>query len=472
MDYFADIIMLVIMVPTLLIMFFYEYPSKWRDRKFIFGVRNREEFKEDKAASAIDRIVSSTRKQALIMMISSFVLMAMIMLIPDYTVRLSIWVIVIFAVLFLTMVPFMRSNREMKSLKREIGIAAPGTTYTDLKGAGSVRALKVINLIIPNAVLAVIFIVALLLDAGVVDISGYAPAADPGNSFAMTAMTGSFLVVGLMLIPIAVMMDRIRNEVISADSETNRNYNRARKKVFADTFVLMVWANVIVSVLYAVLLFFVKSDTVVIIQTLVYMFLLMAAMTVLVNKSLAIDKRYRKETTIDIDDDDKWIFGSFYYNPDDRRLNVAKRMGIGGTINIAHPAGKVIMVATILLVAGTLAVMFFFLTLGKTSMRLRIENDTLICNQLVDIYKIPLSDIRDAELCEDTSGLTLHRQVGVGMPPYFTGTFIVNGEKDCRTFINVDADSFIRFEANGVTYYISGNTLQETKELLPEIMTH
>ena len=156
MDYFADIIMLVIMVPTLLIMFFYEYPSKWRDRKFIFGVRNREEFKEDKAASAIDRIVSSTRKQALIMMISSFVLMAMILLIPDYTVRLSIWVIVIFALLFLTMVPFMRSNREMKSLKREIGIkAASGTTYTDLKGAGSVRALKVINILIPNAVLKI-----------------------------------------------------------------------------------------------------------------------------------------------------------------------------------------------------------------------------------------------------------------------------------------------------------------------------
>ena len=38
MDKYLDIIFVVIMIPTLLIMFFYEYPAKWNERKFIFGV--------------------------------------------------------------------------------------------------------------------------------------------------------------------------------------------------------------------------------------------------------------------------------------------------------------------------------------------------------------------------------------------------------------------------------------------------
>ena len=472
MTYLADIIMLVIMVPTLLITFFYEYPAKWRDRKFIFGVRNREEFKDEKAASAIDKIVSDTRKLALILMLCSFAMMGLIMLIPDYVVRLCIWVVMILAILIIFMIPFMRSNREMKILKKEIGINTnAGTTYTDLKGAGSVRALKTVNIVIPNAVTAVFFIACLLYDLGIIK-SPSTTVADSGTSFMMTSMSGSFLFVGLLLIPIAVMMDKIRNDVISSDSDTNRNYNRARKKVFADTFILMSWANAAVTLLYALLLFFLNSNVVFVIQILVYMILIMGAMAVLVGKSLAIDKRYRKETNIDVDDDDKWLLGSFYYNPDDKRLNVAKRMGIGGTINLGHPAGKVITVVSAVFIIGVLAVMFFSLTLGKTSMRLRIENDTLVCNQLVDIYKIPLSDISDVEYCEHISDFSMHKQAGIGMPPLFTGTFVVNGEKNCRVFLNVDADCYIRFEADGVTYYISGNTEAETADLLKEVLAH
>ena len=83
MDKYLDIIFVVIMIPTLLIMFFYEYPAKWNERKFIFGVRNREEFKEEKAASEIGKIVSSARKQAVIILICSFIIMGLLMLIPD-----------------------------------------------------------------------------------------------------------------------------------------------------------------------------------------------------------------------------------------------------------------------------------------------------------------------------------------------------------------------------------------------------
>ena len=64
----------------------------------------------------------------------------------------------------------------------------------------------------------------------------------------------------------------------------------------------------------------------------------------------AVEKRYERDTDLELqDDDDNWILGMFYYNPNDTRLNVEKRFGYGGTVNIAHPAGKVIMIIIALL---------------------------------------------------------------------------------------------------------------------------
>ena len=472
MDYFADITLLILMAAALLIMFFYDYPARWQDRKLIFGVRNRDEFKEEKASSAVSRIVSETRKQALIILIISFILMGLIFLIPDVTVRITIWVVFIIMDLVLITVPFMRSNREMKSLKREIGIKSEqGTTYTDLKAAGSVSALNITALIIPDLITLLAFITALLYDLGVITLPGLIQDTEQAGSFALTSMTATFLFIGLMLIPIAIMMDRTRNEVISSDSDMNHNYNRAKKKVFADMFVFMSWANAIVAVLYAVLLFFIRSDVVLIIQMMVYVILIVAGLAMLVRKSLAVDRHYRKETTIAVDDDDHWILGSFYYNPDDRRLNVTKRMGIGGTINIGHPAGKVIMIVTALFLIIAIVFVISISAFAKSGMKVSVGSDTLVCNQVIDYYKIPLADISEAEICEMNTGFHLTRQVGIGMPPVFIGTFIVNGENNCNIFLNMGSDSCIRFKSGGITYYISGNSSSETAEIFEKMGT-
>ena len=473
MNSYMDLLMLIIMVPTLLIMFFYEYPAKWKERKFIFGVRNREEFKEEKAASEVDKIVASTRKKALIIMICSFVVMGLIMLLPDLMMRMAFWIVVVFAALAVNMVPFMTANREMKSFKREIGIRpASGTSYADLKGAGTVSGLKITKILIPNIISILIFAAALLVDLGNIDISRIASVRFNNGSYMITSMIGAFLFVGILLIPVAVLMDRIRNEVISENSDTNINYNRARKKVFADWFVLMAWVNTILIAVSVPLLVFFYGSLIMIILMTVYMLMLMLSLVMIVRKILAVDKHYRKETTIDVDDDDRWILGSIYYNPDDKRLNVAKRMGIGGTINVAHPAGKAIMVISGLLIAGVLVMAVFFAVLGKSSRTVRIENDTLICSQMTDWYKIPVEDIKNVEICSDTSSLTLIKQSGLDMFPVYGGTFIVNGERGCKVFLNYESDNYITFEAGGTTYYISGNTETETMGVFETLKTN
>ena len=49
------------------------------------------------------------------------------------------------------------------------------------------------------------------------------------------------------------------------------------------------------------------------------------------------------------DEDKYWIWGSIYNNPNDPSFMVQKRFGIGWTINIATPLGKIFIIVTILI---------------------------------------------------------------------------------------------------------------------------
>ena len=75
MNRVLDLVMLIIMVPTALLLYFIEFPKKWMDRKYIFGVRNREEYKNENVIPRINDLVSACRKIATIILICGFVFM-------------------------------------------------------------------------------------------------------------------------------------------------------------------------------------------------------------------------------------------------------------------------------------------------------------------------------------------------------------------------------------------------------------
>ena len=44
------------------------------------------------------------------------------------------------------------------------------------------------------------------------------------------------------------------------------------------------------------------------------------------------------------DDDDNWLLGTFYNNPNDPSLFVQKRFGVGWTINLGSTKGKILFI--------------------------------------------------------------------------------------------------------------------------------
>ncbi len=57
-------------------------------------------------------------------------------------------------------------------------------------------------------------------------------------------------------------------------------------------------------------------------------------------------------------DDEKWLYGILYYNENDPSLMVEKRLGMGWTINMANPKGKLILVLILAMLFGSIVLPF------------------------------------------------------------------------------------------------------------------
>ena len=57
-------------------------------------------------------------------------------------------------------------------------------------------------------------------------------------------------------------------------------------------------------------------------------------------------------------DDEKWIYGFIYYNNEDSKFMVEKRLGMGWGMNMARPLGKLITIILVLITIGSLLICF------------------------------------------------------------------------------------------------------------------
>ena len=359
MPWLIKLIMFICVVPAALLMFFIAFPANPSKRKMIFGVRDNPKFHEGDAEAKFNSIARSCRKGALIITVIVCIMSIVLLFLPTNGMTMLAWILLVYG-LFLVAVPFGKGNVEMKNLKKELGITKSGVTYTDLTNTNTVHCLKLPWLILPNAIALIAALASLLIDLGIFNVDVAC------EQYALTMMGLSFLFIAIILIPIANMMDNMRNIVISKDSNINANYNRAKKKTWADLMVAMSWANALFLVGYSILLMFVNSEIVILAGVLVYTVIIMVIVGIGVFNQKSIEKRYARDTELELlDDDDYWVFGMFYNNPNDTRLNVEKRFGYGGTINVAHPAGKVILVIIFLLLIGTLIYVAYLAATGQ-----------------------------------------------------------------------------------------------------------
>jgi uncharacterized membrane protein len=465
--FMLGLILYICIVPTVLIMYFMMYPRNWKMKKRIFGVNNREEFKTEGNAPYVDEIVKSHNKWATALFVVILVIATGLLFLPSLNVKMLVYCIFIYVVLVVFSIPYALGNSEMKKVKKVLGIVSEKVLYADLKTAGAVRALNRPALILANVVGLILVLVAFLCDLKVIPLD----LAMFGGSFICTAIVGCIVLLNLFLLPIAFMVDNYRNEVISENSDINTNYNRAKKHIFASYILSSTWISNVTALIALLLCIVTRLEILPVILAGLYLLAIMIATAIFAKRMAALNERYvRDEAKLVEDDDDYWLLGMFYYNPNDKRLNVEKRVGVGGTINVGHPAGKVIMgISAAILIASVLSLVAVAMMMS-TPIQVVDTGDAIVCHQLWDEYVIDKSEITAVEFGE-TKELTAIRTAGTGMDNLAKGTYVVNGEGGCKLFMNPQVGKYIKITTSKKTYYLSAGSLEETEALYEGLKT-
>jgi len=164
------------------------------------------------------------------------------------------------------------------------------------------------------------------------------------------------------------------------------------------------------------------------------------------------------------DEDDAWVGGIFYYNPTDKRFLVAKRIGLGSTVNLGTWAGKLYYAFVGLVLVVCLAIGPIFGIVDSIPVRLELSGSAPVClvasHGQSEKYRLDTDAITDVQLRDTLPDAT--RTWGTGMDHYLQGDFYVIGEGNARFCLDPTQKCFLRVEAGGQVYWFTGDSEDHT----------
>ena len=123
-----------------------------------------------------------------------------------------------------------------------------------------------------------------------------------------------------------------------------------------------------------------------------------------------------------VDEDDKWLWGQFYYDPNDSRTIINARTGANSTVNLARPGGKAFMAFGLILLLALPVMGACFDTMLTAPQPLKIEEGTLLAESWGRDYALPLEEVRSAELIDELPK-NMVRVMGTGADAILKGRF-------------------------------------------------
>ena len=144
---------------------------------------------------------------------------------------------------------------------------------------------------------------------------------------------------------------------------------------------------------------------------------------------------------------------------------VAKRIGIGTTVNLATKGGKAYLIFTAVMLAACLFIGPVLGMVDSDPPRLEVtsENTLVSLHGSKEKYVIDIDDITDVELRDTLPESS--RVFGVGMPHYLEGDFSVSGEGSAKFCLDPTAPVFLRVETDSKTYWFTAQTPEQTQDV-------
>ena len=232
----VNIIMFFTMYPVLLVLYFcfrgqYQYADGC-----LFAVNMKPEWiKEPEVAAIVEKFRREMKQYFIFLLIvplSSF-------LTKHMSIQLTIWMMWILIAIVLLCLPLVHANSGLKRWKTEHCLYETEKTEhrIELKAVGKVRRVNFLPFFLPN-------LVALLLALVPVWAKSFNPALEKTIELSSVGwLTIVMWLCGVALTAVAVWMDRQPTAVINNDSDVNLNYTRARKNIWKNFWLIVLWLN-------------------------------------------------------------------------------------------------------------------------------------------------------------------------------------------------------------------------------------
>jgi hypothetical protein len=170
------------------------------------------------------------------------------------------------------------------------------------------------------------------------------------------------------------------------------------------------------------------------------------------------------------DDDEYWINGSTYYNPNDQSVMVPKRIGIGTTVNMATRAGKWIKYGGIVLaIAIVLPLTAFAVQSDNTSPSLQVEENGVInIDYPMYDFSFSINDVQEITLEESLP--TGFRTNGTATAEYARGNFSLEKLGDAKLYIFKNSPPYIFIKLDGLYIIFNDKDPASTKAIYDELI--
>lgn len=248
---------------------------------------------------------------------------------------------------------------------------------------------------------------------------------------------------------------RSRSDVVDENSERTIALTRIRRYNWGKFWLMMSWSTGVFSVALWLVLDHVWLSMAVI---LIYGLVTCAAA---VSIELKV-RRLQEQLTADsgqgsyVDEDDHWLWGIFYYNPNDSRSLVNARVGMNGTFNLARRPAQFFMGVCVALLLACQLMGVWMIGMERAPVELEVTDTEIVGTHYGGHWNVALSDVADVQLL--TERPALRRVSGTGLDNALTGKFKADGWGSVTVCIDPREGPWLLITTQDGALYLFGST--------------
>ena len=353
-----------------------------------------------------------------------------------------IWLLI---AMFAIMRTYGKGYQGLREIKRRRGwvIATAGQSVVDLKPMKLPKRLKT-GWFVPPMILTLLPLISCFLD----DWGAWA-------HLLVIMSVSNFLVCAMSLLFYGLIF-RQKKDILDHDTNLTEALTRLRRRNWTKTWLLLSW----LTAFYSLAVWFCQGDqTWFSIWTGVYCVLLTGVTVCTEFATRFAQQRLTQGRAVQpvVDEDDYWIWGQFYYNPNSNKLMINERVGMGMSTNFAHPVGKALAVLTLLVLLALPVLGGWLVVEEMVPMEITRTEDAVVVSRVGELYRIPLDEIEAVELLEQLPPAT--RTWGTGMPSLLKGSFFVEGYGNCTLCLNPKEPPFLLIDTIHETYLLGSEAV-------------